>query len=138
MVNTDNFIEENNSYNVLDESPKFEGFNSEVEEIDIVDFLGVDNILSNYLDDSGFNQFYVVNGNSMFKIEKIVDPFWEIFMAREIKKISKVRVKIALSQLVVKNFQDDSKGVLFLSICYIMSLLKIKGLISHMKDQEPS
>jgi hypothetical protein len=27
VVNTENFIEENNSYDVLDESPKFEGFN---------------------------------------------------------------------------------------------------------------
>ena len=32
-VNTENFIEENNSYDVLDESPKFEGFNLGVEEI---------------------------------------------------------------------------------------------------------
>jgi hypothetical protein len=49
VVNTENLIEENNSYDVLDESPKFEGFNLEVEEISLVDFLGVDNILSNSL-----------------------------------------------------------------------------------------
>jgi hypothetical protein len=70
--------------------------------------LGVDNILSNSLDDGGFDQFYVVDENIMFKTEVIVDPFWEIFMAREREKISGMRVKIPLSQLVVKNFKDDT------------------------------
>jgi hypothetical protein len=130
VVNTENFIEENNSYDVLDESPKFEGFNLEVEEIGLVDFLGVDNILSNSLDDGGFDQFYLVDENIMFKTKEIVDPLWEIFMAREREKISRVRVKIALSQLDVKNFQDDTyilvviKGVLFILACYIILLLK--------------
>jgi hypothetical protein len=41
----------------------------------------------------------------MFKAEVIIDPFWEMFMAREREKISGVRVKIALSELVVKNFK---------------------------------
>jgi hypothetical protein len=51
------------------------GFNSEVEEIGLVDFLGVDNILSNSLDNGGFDQLYVINDqNIMFKTNKIVDP----------------------------------------------------------------
>jgi hypothetical protein len=65
----------------------------------------------------------------MIKTEEILDPFSEIFMAREMKKISGVCVKIALSQLVVKNSQDDS---------HILLLLKrkgLKGLISHPKDR---
>ena len=102
VVNTENFIEENNNYDVFDESHKFEGFNLEVEEIGLMDFLGADNILSNSLDD-GFDKFCVVYENIMFKTEEIVNPFWEIFMARKMEKISKVHVKIALSQLVVKN-----------------------------------
>ena len=57
MVNTENFIEENNSYDVFDESPRFEGFNLEVEEISLVDFLRVDNILSNSLGDGGLISF---------------------------------------------------------------------------------
>jgi hypothetical protein len=86
----------------------------------------------------------LVDENIMFKTEEIVDPLWEIFMAREREKISKVRVKIALSQLIVKKFQDDTyilvviKGVLFISACYIILLLKRngwKGLISHPKDR---
>jgi hypothetical protein len=44
VVNTENFIEENNNYYVFDESPKFLGFNLEIEEISLVDFLKVDNI----------------------------------------------------------------------------------------------
>jgi hypothetical protein len=101
MVNTENFIEENNNCDVFDESPRFEGFNSEVEEISLVDFLGVDNILSNSLGNGGFDQFYVVNDqNIMFKTNEIVDPSWEIFMAREMEKISGVHVKISLFQLL--------------------------------------
>jgi hypothetical protein len=30
VVNTKNFIKENNNYDIFDESPKFEGFNLEV------------------------------------------------------------------------------------------------------------
>jgi hypothetical protein len=64
-------------------------------------------------------------------------------MPREKEKISGVRVKIALSQLVVKDFQDNThilvviKGILFISGCYIIVLLKSKGwnkLIVHPKD----
>ena len=43
----------------------------EVEEINLMDFLGVGNILSNFLDDSGFNQFYVVGEDIMFKTKEI-------------------------------------------------------------------
>jgi hypothetical protein len=144
VVNTKNFIEENNHYDVFGESPKFEGFNLEVEEIGLVDFLGVDNMLSNFLDDGGFDKFYVVDDNIMIKTKEILDPFWEIFMAHEMEKISGVRVKIALSQLVVKNFQDDThilvviKEVLFILGWYIILLLNRKGwkgLISHPKDR---
>ena len=101
----------------------------------------VDNILSNSFGDVGFDQFYMVDENIMFKKREIVDPFWEIFMACERENIS---VKIALSQLVVKNFQDDThilvviKGILFISGCYINLLLKRKGwkgLITHPKDR---
>jgi hypothetical protein len=97
VVNNENFIEENNNYDVFDESPKFDRFNLEVEEIGLVDFLGVDNILSNSLDDGGFDQFYVVDENITFKTEDIVDPFREIFIACEREKISEVQVTIALS-----------------------------------------
>ena len=41
MVNTENFIEENNNYDEFDESPKFEGFNLEIEKLSLVDFPGV-------------------------------------------------------------------------------------------------
>ena len=74
VVNTENFIEENNNYDMFDEGPNFEGFNLEVEEISLVDFLGVDNILSNSLDDGGFDQFYLIDENIRFKTKEIVDP----------------------------------------------------------------
>jgi hypothetical protein len=49
VVNTENFIEENNNYYMFDVSPKFVGFNLEVEEISLVDFLKVDNIYQVFL-----------------------------------------------------------------------------------------
>jgi hypothetical protein len=86
----------------------------------------------------------VVDENIMFKTEEIVDSFWEIFMACERENISGVSMNIALSQLVVKNFQDDThmlvviKRVLFILECNIILLLKRmgwKGLITHPKNR---
>ena len=54
-------------------------------------------------------------------------------MAHEMEKVSGVHMKIALSQLIIKNFQDDThilvviKVVLFISGCYIILLLKKNG-----------
>jgi hypothetical protein len=144
VVNTENFIEENNNYDVFDESHKFEGFNLEVEEIDLVDFLGVDNILSNSLDDGGFDQFYLVDENIVFKTEEIANPLWEIFMACERKKINEECVKIELSQANVRNFRSTIHNQvvmgckLFLFQHQVMFMLRNtawKGLIGHPKDR---
>jgi hypothetical protein len=62
-------------------------FNLEVEEISLVDFLEVDNILSNSFDDDGFDRFYVIDEDIMFKTEEFIDPFWEIFITCEREKL---------------------------------------------------
>ena len=79
-------------HHVLDKSLKSEVFDVDVNE---VDFLGVEHILSNFLDAKVFDDFYVEK-NMMFKTKVIVDPFREIFMACEREIISGLRVKIAL------------------------------------------
>lgn len=76
----------------FDESPKIEEFNLGVEEFGFVDFLGVDNIFSNFPDDD-FNEFYTMEEDFRFMLGEIVYPFWEIFMARKREKINGSRVK---------------------------------------------
>jgi hypothetical protein len=78
--NIENFVNESFMHHVLDESPKSEVFDLDVNEE--VDFLGVENILSNPLNVNVFDDFYV-GKNFMFKSEETVDPFWEILMAYE-------------------------------------------------------
>ena len=69
--NIENFVDEGSIHHVLDESPKSEVFDLDVNE---VDFLGVKNILSNCLDAKVFDDFYAEN-NFIFKREEIIDPF---------------------------------------------------------------
>jgi hypothetical protein len=88
--NLENFVDESSTHHVLDETPKSEVFDLDFNE---VDFLGVENILSNSLDVNAFDDFYVEN-NFMFKSEEIFDPFWEIIMAHEREKICDNRVKL--------------------------------------------
>lgn len=60
--------------NVFDESPKSEVFDLGVEEVDSMDFVGIENILSNS-PNNDFEEFYTVEENFIFKREEIVDPF---------------------------------------------------------------
>ncbi|XP_059441769.1 zinc finger BED domain-containing protein RICESLEEPER 2-like [Corylus avellana] len=53
--------------------------------------------------------------NTTLKTEKIVDPFWEIFIARK-REISEVRVKVTLYQLIVRDFQDDTHILVLLNL----------------------
>jgi hypothetical protein len=90
-----------------------------------------------------FYDFYAEK-NMMFKTKDIVYPFWEISMASEWERISGLHVKIALCRLIVKEVQDDTyilvviKGMLVISRCYIIVLLKRRGewneLTGHSKD----
>jgi len=52
-------------------------------DINEVDFLRVENILSNSLDVNAFDDFFFVKNNFMFKSEEIIDSFWEILMVHE-------------------------------------------------------
>jgi hypothetical protein len=60
--------------NLLGEVPNFNG-----EDVDYVDFLGIENILNSPHDDYG--EFYTDEENYMFTRESVVDPFLNIFMA---------------------------------------------------------
>jgi hypothetical protein len=47
LVDTIKFIEENNDYHVLDESPHNEGFQLSNEEISYIDLIGIERFISN-------------------------------------------------------------------------------------------
>jgi hypothetical protein len=61
--NIENFVDESSIHHVYDESLKSEVFDLDVNE---VDFLGVENILSNSLDVNDFDGFHAER-NFMFK-----------------------------------------------------------------------
>jgi hypothetical protein len=63
LDNIENFVDESSIHYVLDESPKSEVFDLDVKE---VNFLGVENILSNSLDAKVFDDLYTEN-NLIFK-----------------------------------------------------------------------
>ena len=56
------------------EVPNFNG-----EDVDYVDFLGIDNILNSPHDDYG--EFYTDEENYMFTRESVIDLFMSVFMA---------------------------------------------------------
>jgi len=137
--NIENIVDESSTYHWLDESPKSEVFYLDVNE---VDFLGVENILSHSLDVNAFDGFYAEN-NFMFKSEEIVDSFWEILMAHEREKMYDNRVKLEFFESIAESFQFDHRSLvviseLFLVGCYIVLILKRRGwngLIGHPKDR---
>jgi hypothetical protein len=97
---------------VLDESPKMEVFDFYVNE---VDFLGVENILSNSLDVNAFDDYYTEK-NFMFKSEEIIDPFWGILMGHEWEKMRDNRVKVELFESSMKSFKVDHHSLVVISI----------------------
>ena len=60
------------------EVPNFNG-----EDVDYINFLGIDNILNSHDD---YGEFYTDEENYMFTRESVVDPFLSVFMARGRKK----------------------------------------------------
>jgi hypothetical protein len=81
---TDDIADSEEDY-IADDEGVDEDFTGEVpnfngETVDYVDFLGIDNILNSPHDDYG--EFYADEENYMFTRESVVDPFFNIFMAR--------------------------------------------------------
>jgi hypothetical protein len=111
LDNIENFVDESSIYHVLDESPKSEVFNLDVNE---VDFLGVENILSNSLDVNAFTDFYE-HKSFMFKTEEIVDLFLEILMAHEQEKMCDNCVKVEFFESSAKSFQVDHRSLVVIS-----------------------
>ena len=79
-------------------------------DVNEVDFLGVENILSNFHDAKVFDDFYAEN-NFIFKREEIIDPFWEILMAHELENMYDYHVKPKFFESGAKRFQVDNRNL---------------------------
>jgi hypothetical protein len=119
------------------ELPNFNG-----ENVDYIDFLGIDNILNSPHDDSG--ESYTEEENYMFIRESVVDPFLSIFMARGREK---ERQKNGTSEVLPSGawgFHDKLRSMLKMrSVAFIvgccLDLILRKGdwneLTGHPKDR---
>jgi hypothetical protein len=68
------------------------------EEIEYIDFLGVEDILNSPNNDLG--EFYVDEENYLFTMEIMADPFLSIFMARGREKNKKSMAKSNICQVM--------------------------------------
>jgi hypothetical protein len=102
LVNAIKFIEENNDYHVLDESPHNERFQSSNEEISYVDLIGIERFLSNSPSNKLDVGFGVLADNFNFCGLERIDNSLKTFMERELEKINERREKIGLFQFSVK------------------------------------
>jgi hypothetical protein len=110
LHNIENSVDESSIYHVFDESLTSKVFDLDVNE---VDFIGVENILSNSLDVNAFDDFYTEK-IFMFISEEIVDPLWEILVAHMNWRRCN-RVKLKLFESCAKSFQVDHRSLVVIS-----------------------
>jgi hypothetical protein len=92
--------------NLPGEVPNFNG-----EDIDYVDFLGIEDILNSPHDDYG--EFYADEENYMFTRESMANPFLSIFMARGRKKERQKNGKFGV--LPSGGYQSPNFSFIFIS-----------------------
>jgi hypothetical protein len=137
MVDAIKFIEENNDYHVLDESPHNEGFQLSNEEISYVDLIGIGRFLSNSPSNKLDVGFGVLANNFNFCGQERIDNSLKTFMERELEKINERREKIGLFQFSVKLVIVIGCN-LFIFWFQVTLVLKNTGwneLIGHPKDR---
>jgi hypothetical protein len=90
------------------------------EEVEYIDFLGVEDILNSLNNDLG--EFYVYEENYMFTREIMADPFLSIFIARGREKEQGKYGKVEYLPSDVRAFNDKHRGVLMMkSITFIVT-----------------
>ena len=121
---------------LLDEVPNYN------EEVEYVDFLGVENILNSPNNDLG--EFYSDEENYMFTRETMVDPFLSIFMVRGREKEREKYGKVEYLPSEVWGFNDKHrdmpmiKNIAFIVVCYLIVILRNgewNKLTRHPKDR---
>jgi hypothetical protein len=86
------------------EAPNFNG-----EDVDYINFLGIENILNSSHNDYG--EFYADEENYMFIRESVVDPFLSVFMARGRKKERQKNGKSEVLPSGVGGVHDRHQGI---------------------------
>jgi hypothetical protein len=143
----DQFEEEEPTYDIADYEKVDEGLSGEVynnneEEVEYIDFLGVEDILNSPNND--VDEFYMDEENYMFIREVTIDPFLSIFMARGREKEQDKYGKAEELTSGVWGFHDKYRSmpmmmsVAFIGKCHLVLILR-KGewneLIGHPKDR---
>jgi hypothetical protein len=111
---------EEDGENLLGEVPNFNG-----EQVDYVDFLGIEDILNSPNND--YSEFYTNEENYIFTRKTMADPFLSIFMAREREKERGKNDKSKVFPRDVWGFPYDHQGnpmmrsVMLILGCYIFS-----------------
>jgi hypothetical protein len=112
------------------------------EEVEYINFLGVEDILNSPNNDLG--EFYADEKNYMFLREIMVDPFLSIFMARGREKEQEKYGKVEYLPSDVRGFNNKHRDMLMMkSITFIVACCLIlifrKGewneLTGHSKDR---
>jgi len=117
LVDAIKFIEENNDYHVFDESPHNERFQFSNEEISYVDFLGIENFLSNSPSNNLDVGFGVLDDNFNFCGQERIDNSLKTFMERELEKINERLEKIDLFQVGVRKFMSIIHNQVVMDCC---------------------
>jgi hypothetical protein len=116
--------------------PNFNG-----EDVDYVDFLGIENILNSPHDDCG--EFYANEENYMFTRESVVDLFLSVFMASGREKEQQKNDKSEVLLSGVWGIHDRHQGIpmmrnvtLILGCCLVLILRKDEWneLTRHLND----
>jgi hypothetical protein len=124
-----------------------EGLSDEVpnyneEEVEYIDFLGVEDILNSPNNDLG--EFYLDEENYMFTRETMVDSFLSIFMARGRENEQEKYGKVEYLPSDVRGFNNKHRDILmmkniaFIVVCYLIVILRNgewNELIGHPKDR---
>jgi hypothetical protein len=106
-------------------------------DVNEVNFLGVENILSNFLDNKVFDDFYAEK-NFIFKRKDIIDSFWVIFMVHEQENMYDCRVKPKFFESNVKSFQVDICNLVAISEVLFYCRMEWIDWASEGSRQKPS
>ena len=95
----------------------------ELEHIRHYDFIGVDELLSNFFDNT-------VNINLERLMENVIDPFWEDFIEQELIEVNKRREQVILSNLC------GGGNMKFMDVCMDSFLVLTSYILPWQRGQE--
>jgi hypothetical protein len=128
-------------YEEADEGLSDEVPNYNEEEVEYIDFLGVEDILNSPNNDLG--EFYLDEENYMFTRETMVDSFLSIFLARRRENEQEKYGKVEYLQSDVRGFNNKHrvmsmmKNIAFIVVCYLIVILRNgewNEMTGHPKD----